>query len=99
MLHVWLTKFFLPNALRCPLSHRIHCFEGVTAVLFTVAISGYDACLVEDKDSVSLYLPITPLATYRTHTITFFVSPRTKCMKHSCCLALYVIHSGSEPHQ
>ncbi|KAF9430935.1 hypothetical protein BGZ76_000647 [Entomortierella beljakovae] len=29
----------------------IHCFEGVTAVLFIVAISGYDQCLVEDKDS------------------------------------------------
>ncbi|KAG0207857.1 hypothetical protein BGX28_001006 [Mortierella sp. GBA30] len=29
----------------------IHCFEGVTAVLFLVAISGYDQCLVEDKDS------------------------------------------------
>lgn len=35
---------------------RIHCFEGVTAIMFIVAISGYDACLVEDKDSVS---PIT----------------------------------------
>ncbi|KAN0063399.1 Guanine nucleotide-binding protein alpha-2 subunit [Thecaphora frezii] len=29
----------------------IHCFENVTAVLFLVALSGYDACLVEDKDS------------------------------------------------
>ncbi|CAD7060769.1 unnamed protein product [Tilletia caries] len=29
----------------------IHCFEGVTAVLFLVALSGYDSCLVEDKDS------------------------------------------------
>ncbi|CAJ0643303.1 10691_t:CDS:2, partial [Entrophospora sp. SA101] len=29
----------------------IHCFEDVTAVLFLVAISGYDQCLVEDKDS------------------------------------------------
>ncbi|KAF9910850.1 hypothetical protein EC991_005313 [Linnemannia zychae] len=29
----------------------IHCFEAVTAVLFLVAISGYDQCLVEDKDS------------------------------------------------
>lgn len=31
---------------------RIHCFENVTAVLFLVAISGYDQCLIEDKDSV-----------------------------------------------
>ncbi|CAG8472407.1 4337_t:CDS:10 [Funneliformis caledonium] len=29
----------------------IHCFENVTAVLFIVAISGYDQCLVEDKDA------------------------------------------------
>jgi signal recognition particle receptor subunit beta len=29
----------------------IHCFEGVTAVLFLVSLSGYDCCLVEDKDS------------------------------------------------
>lgn len=32
----------------------IHCFENVTAVLFIVALSGYDACLVEDKESVSI---------------------------------------------
>lgn len=29
----------------------IHCFENVTAVLFIVALSGYDSCLVEDKAS------------------------------------------------
>ncbi|KFH66886.1 hypothetical protein MVEG_07411 [Podila verticillata NRRL 6337] len=29
----------------------IHCFEGVTAVLFLVAISGFDQCLVEDRDA------------------------------------------------
>lgn len=33
--------------------HRIHCFDNVTAILFVVAISGYDQCLVEDRDSVS----------------------------------------------
>ena len=31
----------------------IHCFENVTCLLFLVAISGYDQCLVEDKDGVS----------------------------------------------
>ncbi|KAI9273028.1 guanine nucleotide binding protein, alpha subunit [Phascolomyces articulosus] len=30
----------------------IHCFENVTAILFVVAISGYDQCLVEDRDSM-----------------------------------------------
>ncbi|KAG0004586.1 hypothetical protein BGZ65_000084 [Modicella reniformis] len=33
----------------------IHCFEGVTAVLFLVAISGYDQCLVEDKDAMDIF--------------------------------------------
>lgn len=28
--------------------------ENVTALLFLVAVSGYDQCLVEDKDAVSL---------------------------------------------
>lgn len=27
------------------------CFENVTAILFLVAVSGYDQCLVEDRDS------------------------------------------------
>lgn len=29
----------------------MHCFEAVTAVLFLVGISGFDQCLVEDKDA------------------------------------------------
>lgn len=29
----------------------IHCFENVTAILFVVAISGYDQCLIEDRNS------------------------------------------------
>lgn len=33
----------------------IHCFENVNCLLFLVAISGYDQCLVEDKDGVSNY--------------------------------------------
>lgn len=37
----------------------IHCFENVNCLLFLVAISGYDQCLVEDKDGVST-LPSTP---------------------------------------
>lgn len=34
----------------------IHCFENVNALLFLVAISGYDQCLAEDKDGVSLHI-------------------------------------------
>lgn len=33
----------------------IHCFENVNCLLFLVAISGYDQCLVEDKDGVCFY--------------------------------------------
>jgi len=33
----------------------IHCFENVTALLFLVAISGYDQCLVEDKDGNQMH--------------------------------------------
>lgn len=30
----------------------IHCFSDVTSILFLVSLSGYDQCLVEDKDAV-----------------------------------------------
>jgi len=29
----------------------IHCFQDVTSILFLVSLSGYDQCLVEDKDA------------------------------------------------
>lgn len=31
----------------------IHCFEGVTAIIFVVAISEYDLTLAEDQNTVS----------------------------------------------
>jgi G-protein alpha subunit len=30
----------------------IHCFDGVQCLLFMVALSGYDQCLVEDQNAV-----------------------------------------------
>ncbi|KAG2192886.1 hypothetical protein INT47_012517 [Mucor saturninus] len=33
----------------------IHCFDSVTSVLFVVAISGYDQCLAEDRDSNQMH--------------------------------------------
>lgn len=30
----------------------IHCFQDVTSILFLVSLSGYDQCLVEDKNAV-----------------------------------------------
>lgn len=35
----------------------IHCFQDVTSILFLVSLSGYDQCLVEDKDAVSSSFP------------------------------------------
>ena len=35
----------------------IHCFQDVTSILFLVSLSGYDQCLFEDRDAVSLHLP------------------------------------------
>ena len=32
----------------------IHCFQDVTSILFLASLSGYDQCLVEDKDAVSV---------------------------------------------
>ena len=49
----------------------IHCFQDVTSILFLVSLSGYDQCLVEDKDAVSLN-DITPRALPNQ-------SGRTKC--------------------
>jgi guanine nucleotide-binding protein G(i) subunit alpha len=31
----------------------IHCFEGVTAIIFIVALSEYDLTLAEDQEMVS----------------------------------------------
>lgn len=31
----------------------IHCFEGVTAIIFCVALSAYDLVLAEDEEMVS----------------------------------------------
>ena len=65
----------------------IHCFENVTALLFVVAISGYDQCLVEDKDSVSYAGQVeNPLLK---------ITLRIKCKKRLCSLTLFATHNGS----
>lgn len=37
----------------------IHCFQDVTSILFLVSLSGYDQCLVEDRDAVRHLIPIS----------------------------------------
>lgn len=52
-----------------------------------MAISGYDSCLVEDKDSVCNLS--SNIEFHRTFTlITSQLTSRTKCTKLSCCLIL-----------
>ena len=34
----------------------IHCFEGVTAIIFCVALSAYDLVLAEDEETVICFL-------------------------------------------
>ena len=41
----------------------IHCFQDVTSILFLVSLSGYDQCLVEDKDAVR----------FSFHSLLFFM--------------------------
>lgn len=44
----------------------IHCFEGVTAIIFCVALSAYDLVLAEDEEMVRL--PTGPRITKMKHT-------------------------------
>lgn len=44
----------------------IHCFEGVQCLLFMVALSGYDQCLVEDQNAVRTFAPPSGFDTYLT---------------------------------
>jgi len=56
----------------------IHCFEGVQCLLFMVALSGYDQCLVEDQNAVCTTQP-SPSDTFNTEMLILF--HRTKCMR------------------
>lgn len=67
----------------------IHCFEGVSALMFLVAISGYDQCLAEDKDGVS------ESRETRGDTSDADMPARIKCRKPSCCGSRLLIHTGS----
>lgn len=40
----------------------IHCFEGVTSIIFCVALSDYDLVLAEDEEMVSCKTNLEPCA-------------------------------------
>lgn len=46
----------------------IHCFQGVTGILFLASLSGYDQCLVEDKNAVRRSVPVNPIVTPLTYS-------------------------------
>ena len=52
----------------------IHCFQDVTSILFLVSLSGFDQCLVEDKDAVR-----APLSGWRACVVLIDCPCRTKC--------------------
>ena len=55
-MHLWLTdcvyRMFDVGGQRSERKKWIHCFEGVTAIIFIVAMSEYDLTLVEDQEMV-----------------------------------------------
>lgn len=36
-------------------AHRASCFENVTSIIFLAALSDYNSCLVEDRDSNGMH--------------------------------------------
>jgi len=46
------TRMFDVGGQRSERKKWIHCFEGVTAIIFIVAMSEYDLMLAEDQDTV-----------------------------------------------
>ena len=69
----------------------IHCFEGVTAIIFCVALSGYDLVLAEDEEmnrSVLLLLRVT-----KPHTDCVLVPGRV--VSYDWCPGVKVPAPGS----
>ncbi len=50
---VSLCRMFDVGGQRSERKKWIHCFEGVTAIIFCVAMSAYDLVLAEDEEMVS----------------------------------------------
>lgn len=54
----------------------IHCFEGVTAIIFCVALSAYDLVLAEDEEMVRLFALgyVNWPMFFTLYLLTFFVN-------------------------
>ena len=51
----WLCRMFDVGGQRSERKKWIHCFEGVTAIIFIVAMSEYDLSLAEDQEMVTWF--------------------------------------------
>ncbi len=89
----------------------IHCFEGVTCIIFIAALSAYDMVLVEDDEVVGCHCgPSMKLQPDVLHALLLwgilvtnpvFPCPsnqRTECMRVSTCSTVSVTTVTSPPH-
>ena len=47
----------------------IHCFEGVTAIVFCVSLSAYDLVLAEDEEMVCGGVVVCTVYVYWSHSV------------------------------
>lgn len=69
----------------------INFFDNVTSVLFLVSLSGYDQCLIEDRDAVR-FITCPKVGALTESAIAI---DRTKCRTLCKSGTAYAIHSGS----
>lgn len=60
----------------------IHCFQDVTTIQFIVSLSGYDQCLVEDKDAVRYHSLYSGAMKLGAHTTLAVVEPNARRHGH-----------------
>ena len=73
----------------------IHCFEGVTAILFCVSMSEYDQLLHEDEETVRLAAFLTLAHPDLMLVFANDCLDRIACKSHWCCLSPSARTSGS----
>ncbi|KDQ53440.1 hypothetical protein JAAARDRAFT_137170 [Jaapia argillacea MUCL 33604] len=81
----------------------IHCFQDVTSILFLVSLSGYDQCLVEDRDAnqmqdaMTIWDSICHSQWFRTTSIILFLNKNDlfiKKIEHSNIRSFFPDYEG-----